>query len=235
MVKRLLSLAVAVVCAAIALRGADTMTGSLNERLRSLQVLDAYSGMPAETAVVPLGAQGALRVEFDVLSDDRDYLRYSLTHCDASWRPSQLAEAEYIDGFNEGEIGDYAYSEATTVPYTHYRLAFPAPDMMPEISGNYLLRIYPENEPDQPWAQVRLMVSEQSAAVSAELTGRTDVDYNDAHQQLALTVDVERADVSDPFNELIVAVQQNGRYDNEVALRHPLRATRTVADRKSVV
>ncbi len=229
MVKRLLSLAVAVVCAAIALRGADTMTGSLNERLRSLQVLDAYSGMPAETAVVPLGAQGALMVEFDVLSDDRDYLRYSLTHCDASWRPSQLAEAEYIDGFNEGEIGDYAYSEATTVPYTHYRLAFPAPDMMPEISGNYLLRIYPENEPDQPWAQVRLMVSEQSAAVSAELTGRTDVDYNDAHQQLALTVDVERADVSDPFNELIVAVQQNGRYDNEVALRHPLRATRTVA------
>ena len=229
MVKRLLSLAVAVVCAAIALRAADTMTGSLNERLRSLQVLDAYSGMPAETAVVPLGAQGALRVEFDVLSDDRDYLRYSLTHCDASWRPSQLAEAEYIDGFNEGEIGDYAYSEATTVPYTHYRLAFPAPDMMPEISGNYLLRIYPENEPDQPWAQVRLMVSEQSAAVSAELTGRTDVDYNDAHQQLALTVDVERADVSDPFNELIVAVQQNGRYDNEVALRHPLRATRTVA------
>ena len=89
MVKRLLSLAVAVVCAAIALWGADTMTGSLNERLRSLQVLDAYSGMPAETAVVPLGAQGALMVEFDVLSDDRDYLRYSLTHCDASWRPSQ--------------------------------------------------------------------------------------------------------------------------------------------------
>ena len=26
-----------------------------------------------------------------------------------------------------------------------------------------------------------------------------------------------------------MAVQQNGRYDNEVALRHPLRATRTVA------
>ena len=107
------------------------MTGSLNERLRSLQVLDAYSGMPAETAVVPLGAQGALMVEFDVLSDDRDYLRYSLTHCDASWRPSQLAEAEYIDGFNEGEIGDYAYSEAGYVVLTvsKRRYSLPASNM----------------------------------------------------------------------------------------------------------
>ncbi|MDE6270264.1 MAG: DUF5103 domain-containing protein [Muribaculaceae bacterium] len=231
MVTRALYILVAsVLCCCHALRGADTMQGCLDERVRTLQVLDARSGMPAELPLVALGGpEGTLSVEFDILSDDREYLRYSLQHCDASWQPSRLSASEYVDGFNEGIVEDYDYSEATTVAYTHYRVPFPAPDMMPKLSGNYLLSIYPEGEPDRVLAQVRLMVSEQVAGVSAELTGRTDVDYNEAHQQLALEVDVERAEVGDPFNELIVNIQQNGRLDNEVALRHPLRASRTRA------
>lgn len=208
---------------------ADTMTGSLNERLRSLQVTDAATGLPAALPLVVPGSGAGISVEFDVLNDDRDYLRYSITYCDAFWRPSQLAEPEYVDGFNEASVENYAYSEATSVPYTHYRIDFPTPDMTPRLSGNYLLRVYPENEPDNTWAQVRILVSEQAAGVSAEITSRTDIDYNDAHQQLDIDIDVERAGVPDPFNELIVVVQQNGRYDNETALRHPLRATRTHA------
>lgn len=213
----------------MAARAADTMTGALNERVRSLQVTDTRTGLPIEIPVVLLGAPDGVSVEFDVLHDDRDYLRYTIVHCDASWRHTAISEPEYVDGFNEAVVEDYAYSEATSVPYTHYRLDFPAPGLEPKISGNYLLRVYPENEPDDVWAQVRLMVSEQVAGVSADLSSRTDVDYNEAHQQLSLTVDVERAGVADPFNDLIVAVQQNGRYDSEVAVRHPLRASRTSA------
>mgnify|MGYP001099224677 FL=1 len=67
------------------------------------------------------------------------------------------------------------------------------------------------------------MVSEQSAPVSASVTSRTDVDYNDAHQQLTVAVDTERAGISDPFNDITVMISQNGRADNEVALRQPLR------------
>lgn len=206
----------------------DTMTGALNERVRSLQVTDA-EGLPAQIPLVGLDAPGPLGIEFDVLHDDRDYLRYRLVHCDASWRPSALAEVEYVDGFNEATVDSWDYSDATTVPYTHYRIDFPTPDMMPRVSGNYLLQVYPENDPDDVWAQVRLLVSEQVAAVSADVTSHTDVDYNDARQQLAVAVDVERAGVGDPFNELTLYIQQNGRYDSEVALAHPLRASRTEA------
>lgn len=216
------------VCAAAA-PPPDTMTGALNERVRTLQVTDE-AGMPADLPLVSLYDRlPRLGIEFDVLRDDRDYLRYRLVHCDATWRPTPIAEMEYIDGFNEAAVENYAYSGATTVPYTHYRIDFPTPDMQPLISGNYLLQVYPENDPDDIWAQVRLYVSEQTAAVEADLTGRTDIDYNDAHQQLSLAVDVERAGVADPFNELLVAVQQNGRCDNEVMLRHPLRANRSTA------
>ncbi|MDE6499074.1 MAG: DUF5103 domain-containing protein [Muribaculaceae bacterium] len=207
---------------------ADTMTGALNERVRSLQVTDAC-GMPAQMPVVALNAPAQLGIEFDVLHDDRDYLRYRLVHCDASWRPSALADAEYLDGFNEAEVENWAYSEATSVPYTHYRIDFPTRDMMPRVSGNYLLQVYPENDPDDVWAQMRLLVSEQVATVNADLTSHTDVDYNDARQQLSVAVYVERAGVGDPFNELTLYIQQNDRYDSEVALPHPLRASRTEA------
>lgn len=228
MVRRLL-ISIMLISATVAAAALDTMGGSLNERLRTLQLLDP-AGMPADLPLVVLGQPGPqIAVEFDVLHDDRDFLRYRLVHCDASWQPSQLGEAEYLDGFNEAAVENYAYSGATTVAYTHYRIDFPTPDMVPLVSGNYLMQIYPENDPDTVWAQVRLLVSEQSAGIGADITSRTDMDYNDAHQQLAVTVDVERAYVSDPFNELTVMVQQNGRMDSEVALRHPLRASRTVA------
>lgn len=227
MVRRL-ALTALLVCTWCVAAAADTMTGTLNERVRSLQITDA-EGLPAQMPVVAMNSPSQLGIEFDVLHDDRDYLRYRLVHCDASWLPSAMAEAEYLDGFNEAEVDDWAYSEATAVPYTHYRIDFPAPGMMPRISGNYLLQVYPENDPEDVWAQVRLLVSEQVAAVSADLTSHTDVDYNDARQQLAVAVDVERAGVNDPFNELTLYIQQNGRYDSEVALRHPLRASRTQA------
>ena len=229
MVRRIATYIIAMT-ATLAALALDTMGGSLNERLRTLQLLDAATGLPAELPLVVLGQPGPqVSVEFDVLHDDRDFLRYRIVHCDASWQPSQLAEVEYLDGFNEASIEDYAYSGATTVAYTHYRIDFPTPELTPTVSGNYLLQIYPENDPDQVWAQVRLLVSEQSAGVAADVTSRTDVDYNEAHQQLAIEVDVERANVADPFNELTVMIQQNGRFDSEVALRHPLRASRTLA------
>jgi len=111
------------------------------------------------------------------------------------------------------------------VHYVHYSLTIPNEEVAPTISGNYLLRIYRENEPDEPLLQCRFMVSEQTVPVSAFLTSRTDVDYNKAHQQLEICVDTERADVEDIYNDLRVVVQQNGRLDSERALLRPLRTS----------
>lgn len=200
----------------------DTMTGIFNERIKTVQVLGPGGDIFAPPVVV-LGTGDVLDIEFDHLSEGREYLRYRVLRCDADWRPSTIAEAEYLDGFNESPVEDYDFSRGTTVHYVHYGFQFPNADINPGMSGNYLIQVYPEDNPDDVWFQTRVMVSEQSAPVSASVTSRTDVDYNDAHQQLSVTVDVERAGVSDPFNDLVVVIQQNGRADNEVALRRPLR------------
>ncbi|MDE6130636.1 MAG: DUF5103 domain-containing protein [Muribaculaceae bacterium] len=205
----------------------DTMNGTPCDRVRSLRVINPDD--PFGPSVIRLGSGDVLKVNFDVLSEDRDYLRYRLVHCNADWTPSTLVDSEFLDGFNESEISEYRFSQATTVHYINYSLTIPNSDIAPKLSGNYLLQIYPESDPDQIWAQYRFMVSEEKVRISGDVTSRTDVDYNDAHQQLELAVDTRESGVADPFNDLFVVIQQNGRLDNEVALRQPLRMSGTTS------
>lgn len=217
---------IALICAGAAF--ADTMTGIFNERVKSLQVqLDGYEYAPP---VMVLGTSDRLIFSFDHLNEDRQYLRYELVHCNADWQPSGLADIEFLDGFNLGDIEEYDYSQLTTVHYVHYQLTIPNAQVSPKISGNYLLKIFPENDPDDVWLQCRFMVSEETAPISASATTRTDIDFNRDHQQLSIVVDTEETGMQDPFNDLIIKVQQNGRWDNEVTLRQPLRmANRNVS------
>ena len=216
------------VCVCLAVSGSvsaqqskDTMTGVFDEHIKSLRVtLDGDDFAPP---VIVMNSADRISVEFDHLSEDRDYFRYSLTHCNANWQPSGLVDSEFLDGFNEGMIENYEYSRATTVHYVHYSLTIPNEEVAPTVSGNYLLQIYREGEPETPVLQCRFMVSEQTAPVVADVTTITDRDFNNRHQQVSVSVDTERAGVEDPFNDIIVMVSQNGRLDNEVALRQPLR------------
>lgn len=223
----LLALVFATLLNSVAQRPADTMTGIFDERIRTLR-LSVGQDLFAPP-VIMLGSDDRLLVSFDCLEEDREFFRYSLEHCNANWSPSGLVESEFLDGFNEGTIEDYDFSRGTTVHYVHYSFAIPNEQISPKLSGNYLLRVYREDDPDTTVFQCRFMICEGTTAVGAVVTSQTDIDYNATHQQVELTVDVEGADVEDPFNDLQVFVQQNGRLDSEVSLRQPLRMQGTKA------
>ena len=225
---RILTLAViTALCGLGAPAMTDTGNAVLSERVRSLQVrpIGADLAMPGP-AVMVLDGPGGIQVDFDLIDDDRCYLRYELQHCNADWQPSQLAYIEYLDGFNEGTVEDYAFSQATTVHYVHYRITLPNDQVRITASGNYLLRVYDEADgPEHPMLQCRFVVSEQTAALSGRVTSRTDVDFNREHQQLELQVNLDRAQVRDPFNDVQLRIEQNGRTDNAAVLTKPLRAS----------
>lgn len=202
-------------------RTIDTMDGIFDPNVKTVRtsVEGDYFALP----MAIIGTDEVIDISFDDLAEDRDYFRYRVVRCDADWQPSTLAEVEYLPGFNESLIEDYAYSRGTIVHYVNYRFCFPNEDICPTLSGNYLVQVYREDEPEMVVFQKRVMLSEQCAPIAVSVTSRTDIDYNEAHQQLSVAVDTERAGVSDAYNDLIVMVSQNGRYDNEVALQHPLR------------
>lgn len=199
----------------------DTMTGIFDDNFKSLQV--RLNGEDFGGNIAVLGADDRIVVDFDILGEDRDYLRYTLVHCNANWQPSGLVDSEFLNGFNEGTIDDYDFSGATTVHYVHYSFAIPNSQVDPKISGNYLLKIYREDDPETTIAQLRFMLSENSAPVTVQASAQTDIDYNAAHQQLYISVDVDNPYIEDPFNDLLVVAGQNGRLDSEVAMRQPLK------------
>ena len=96
----------------------DTQVHIFDPNVKSLKIAP-LSNMYFPPIYV-LGSDDVLNVNFDYLDLEIQYLRYSVTHCDANWQPSQLVESEYIDGFNQADIEDYKPSEATFVHYFNY-------------------------------------------------------------------------------------------------------------------
>lgn len=220
-------LASAVLCAAPYGVCADTMNGTFDPRFRTLQVL--VNGNEQTIPVIALNGDDRVTIIFDELAEDRHYYEYSLVHCNADWQPSGLVDSEFLDGFNVGRVEDYDFSDATTVHYVHYRITLPNEDMRITASGNYLLRVYPENDQENVLLQARFSVTEYSMKVSAAVTSRTDIDYNDRHQQLSVIVDTDKFNPNNIYSDMTVVVTQNGREDNAVTLRQPMRVSGSVA------
>jgi len=122
MALRHLFILVVALAAVLVASAADTMTGVFDERIKSLQV--RLDGNDFAAPVVVLGSSDRIRIDFDHLAEDREYFRYSLQHCDARWQPSGLVDSEFLDGFNEGSIEDYGYSQghgrALCPLFSHY-------------------------------------------------------------------------------------------------------------------
>lgn len=220
---RFLTLLIFAICAVATALSAplDTMTGIFSEKFRSLQVYP--DGFPLAPPIINLDNNEQILISFDEIADERSFLRYRLVHCNADWQPSGLVESEFVDGFNMGNIDNWDYSRMTTVNYIHYEILLPNPDMRFTVSGNYLLQVYNEDDPDTVLLQARFMVCESTASVSGDVLSVTDIDYNDSHQQVSVMVDATNARVDDIFNDLMVYISQNGRLDNEIMVRQPLR------------
>ncbi len=198
----------------------DTRTQIFDPNFKTLQVkLEGNDYFPP---IIVLGSDDRIRISFDDLQEDLSYLRYSLVHCNADWQPSDLLESEYVNGFNYANIENYKFSTATFCHYVHYSFAIPNENMQILKSGNYLVKVYPENEPENVVLQARFSVSENAVSVGTSVSSRTDIDYNQSHQQLKIDVSTRNYKVQDMYRDLKLIVSQNGRNDNEVMITSPM-------------
>lgn len=204
-----------------AAREVDTRTQIFDPAFKTLKV--EVEGDFFAPPVVALGGGQRIIISFDEMGDDRSYLRYSLTHCNAHWQPSDLLDSEITDGFNEAEVTDYAFSQNTFRHYVNYRIAIPSPEMSPLLSGNYLLKVYPEDDPGQTLLQARFSVSEERVRIEADQTTQTDRGNNDRWQQLSLQVITGDYPVRDPYQDITIVVEQNGVIQPSSYTLKPLR------------
>lgn len=205
----------------------DTRTQTFNPSFRTLQV--KLVGNDYFPPIITSGLGDYIMISFDEISPDLSYLRYSLVHCNADWQPSDLVETEYVSGFNYANIENYEFSSGTFSNYVHYSFTLPNDDMQMLVSGNYLVRVYREDDPDQILLQARFSVSENAVGVYTSITSRTDVDYNSQHQQLSFEIDTKSYEVRDIYSDFKIYVSQNSRLDNEVYIDRPLSANSKTA------
>lgn len=176
---------------------------------------------PLASPVMLLGSDNTLMLEFDDLSAEHKYLRARLRHLNADLKPSSLTDSEFLSGFNEFEITDAEFSRATLTPYVHYRLPLSISGTGIKVSGNYMIEVFDEQQPEQTLFQTMFMVSEGAARIMASVTPRTDIGYHDKYQQLSVKVDCTGAPVDNLMRDLMLTVTQNGRPDNAVTLSAP--------------
>jgi hypothetical protein len=193
-------------------------TEIFSDRVKTLRVcvMDHWQAAP----VIELEDDKWVEINFDIMSSAPEALTYTLTHCNADWTPSQLIQSEFMSGFQINYVDDYATSFNTTMDYVNYRLTFPNENLTLKVSGNYVVRIYPENS-DRPILSACFSVVEPKANISMQVTSQTDKGMNNAYQQVNFDVTYGN-EVKTPMQYLKVYVQQNTRTDNQATLVKPL-------------
>lgn len=200
----------------------DTAPGIFDPTFRTLKIQrsDNFFLPP----VISLRGDEALTVNFDRLGEDRDFLRYRLLHCNADWQPSGLVESEYLSGFNDLAIDDYAFSQNTFVHFINYRIELPAEELRPLVSGNYLLQVYDEQDPGETLLQARFCVSEETVEIMAQADSQTDRGLNVEFQQLDVILDTGQTAIRNPYSDITLTVEQNAVPGTDaVVIRNPQR------------
>ena len=179
-------------------------------------------GLVLANPILELGSNTQLYLSFDDLSPDVRAYTFTVEHLDADWTPSDLSPTEYIDGFTENTLQDYEFSFNTLTPFTHYFFAFPNEDIAFTRSGNYILKIYDDEEDRKLVLTRRFMVVESSMEILPRFVRPAMVQNSDTHQEIDLIVSHPGINVRRPRQEVQIAVVQNWRWDNAVTGIRPL-------------
>ena len=180
------------------------------------------SGSPLSQPIVNLQTgPNVLLLEFDHMGDQLKDYKYTLTHCNSDWQPSELDDNEYIDGFTEDRITSVENCFNTLAQYTHYRLGLPNRNMRWVRSGNYLLKIFDTDYEDRLVLVRRFMVVEPAWRIEAEFVRTAQVDKLDTHHEIDFIVIPKAARISMPQNDVKAFLLQNGRWDNALGPLKP--------------
>ncbi len=171
-------------------------------------------GFEMAPPVIELNGAEALVLRFDDLQSTVENLSYTVVHCDADWKPSDLMPGQYLTGAMSDYIMAGQLSYNTLQPFIQYELEFPNDMVRIGRSGNYLLKVYRGSDQDDLVLTRRFLVFEQKVQIDARVLASRNVELRDAAQQVDLTIRHPQLPVQDAFRDIKVAVLQNMRWDD---------------------
>jgi len=110
-----------------------------------------------------------ITLSFDELGNQTGDYSWTVKYCNMNWTESELDPIDYIDGFAEGYVSDYALSKNTKVNYINYQVRFPNDDMSFRKSGNYVVIVFENNDPEQIVLTQRFYVINPETVVKGDV------------------------------------------------------------------
>jgi hypothetical protein len=179
------------------------------------------SGWELSDPVIKINSDEQLALSFDDLQADVKAYHYTVVHCNSDWQISDILPNEYIVGFTDDVIDHYHFSFNTQQKFTHYELLFPNDNFQIILSGNYLLKVYIGDNPDNIAFTSRFMIVDQQVTVDPRVTRASVIEDQDYRQDVGFSINTSNYYIADPFRDLRVVVRQNGRWDNALTNLKP--------------
>jgi hypothetical protein len=155
----------------------------------SIQSIKLYkAGDPLSYPLIQLGTTEQLELHFDELNAGPKNYYYTLQLCQADWTPAVLQPYDYLKGFISNRIRNYRPSSLSQNRYTHYQLTFPESNSGPTRSGNYLLKVFLNDDTSKLIFTRRVLVVVKKVAVSAQVRQPFDGQLLLTHQQVQVSV-----------------------------------------------
>ncbi len=205
------------IATALSAQDFDLICGNINYKPEVQTVLLYADENQLSDPIIPLDDMiGRLTLSFDIIDGEGEVLNYTFIHCSHDWHPSDIQRLQYASGYESDRLDDYAFSRNTLIEYVNYQLKFPREEMLPLISGNYLLVVYGDDMNDLYFTR-RFMVVDEKAHVGATVPRYPDdLTLTDTHQQLNVRVNMSNYLTGNTQQNSFLTICQNGRWDNAV-------------------
>jgi hypothetical protein len=145
---------------------------------------------PYSYPVIRLNSVDDLDLYFDDLDANIKNYYYTFQLCNADWTPTDLKPFDYIKGFQTNRITTYRNSSIAFTKYTNYYARVPDRNCSPTRSGNYLLKIFLDNDTSKIVFTRRLLVVETKSAISGQVLQPFAGSIFRTHQKLQVSVNL---------------------------------------------
>jgi len=172
--------------------------------------------------VLTMAGNDQLELHFDDMDADVKYYYYSFQLCNADWTPANLQTFDYIRGFQSNRISNYRSSSIAQTRYTHYQAFLPERNSAPTRGGNYLLKVFLNDDTTKLVFTKRFLVVNTKATVSAQVMQPFNGNFFQTHQRVQVSVSTVQGQIT-TFSpqDLKVMVIQNGIWGNSTVIDRP--------------